>query len=139
MSRRFREASRSVTVGDVRMDFWRRPWRTYGGGRGRLALRSDGCSLWGRGWVCYSSDHFDVCGTGAVVWNHGVYDSEDVPLHHADKVEVVLLLGRVAEVLDEVHDVCSVVHGVLASYQVSGYVSVSQRQYLFELLEDARV
>ena len=53
---------------------------------------------------------FYVGGAGAVFRGDGVDDAQDVALHHADVVGVVFAGGEVAEVLDEVHDVCAVVH-----------------------------
>lgn len=56
---------------------------------------------------------FHVCGPGSIAGCDGIHDTQDISLHHAHKVEVVFALGHVAEVLDEVHDVCSIVHGIL--------------------------
>ena len=55
----------------------------------------------------------DVRGAGAVARRHGVDHAVYVALHHAHEVEVVLALRHVAQVLDEVHDVGPVVHGIL--------------------------
>jgi hypothetical protein len=59
------------------------------------------------------SDDLDVRSSGTVFGGGGVDDAEDIPLHHADIVEVVFAGGHVTEVLDEVHDIGAVVHGVL--------------------------
>ena len=83
--------------------------------------------LWGRGafavWGTNPPHNFHVCSAGAVAWSDGVDYAQDVPLHHADEVEVVFALGHVAEVLDEVHDVCAVVHGVLGARGISSLES----------------
>ena len=58
----------------------------------------------------HSPDDLDVRGAGSIARCDGVHDAQDIPLHHADEIEVVFALGHVAEVLDEVHDVGAVVH-----------------------------
>lgn len=68
------------------------------------------------------SDDLDVGGAAAVFGRNQVDDAQDVPLHHAHKLDVVFLGGEVAQGLEKVHDVCAVVHVVA-----------------FELLEDAAV
>lgn len=68
---------------------------------------------WGKRGGAYPSNDFDVGGARAVTRRYGVDDAVYVALHHAHKVEVVLALGHVAEVFDKVHDVGSVVHGIL--------------------------
>ena len=67
----------------------------------------------------YSAHYFHICGTGAIARRDSVDDPEDVALHHAHKFNVVFALGCVAEVFDEVHYVCAVVHGVLLSVSAS--------------------
>jgi len=59
------------------------------------------------------SDDLNVRSSRTVFGGGGVDDTEDVALHHADIIEVVFTGGHVAEVLDEIHDVGAVVHGVL--------------------------
>ena len=86
----------------------------------------------------------DVGRPGAVARRDGVHDAQYVPLHHADEVGVVLAQGHVAEVLDEVHDVCAVVHGELPrapTGQLSGCGSRKSEEPTdpFQLLQDARV
>ena len=63
-----------------------------------------------------------VRGSRSVARRDGVHDAQDVPLHHAHEVEVVFALGHVAEVLDEVHDVRAVVHGVLTARSLALWV-----------------
>lgn len=67
----------------------------------------------GGDWGAYPSNDFYVCGAGTVAGCDGVYDSENVSLHHANEVEVVFTLGYLAKVLNEIHNVCPVVHRVL--------------------------
>ena len=65
----------------------------------------------------YLSDDADVCGARPVVWRHGVYNPDDVSLHHPHIILMALLARQLQELLDEVHDVCPGVHvPVLASH-----------------------
>ena len=57
--------------------------------------------------------HLDIRSPGPITRRDGVDDAQDIPLHHADEVEVVLALGHVAEVLDEVHYISTIIHGIL--------------------------
>lgn len=87
----------------------------------------------------HPSHNFYVCGAGAIAGCNCVYDSEDVALHHADEVEVVFTLGYFAKVLDEIHNVCTVVHGVLESLAYETLVCMLrciQATYSFQLLKN---
>lgn len=57
-------------------------------------------------------------------------------MHHVDVLDMVLSLRRVAQVLDEVHDVRPVVHIVLRFVSVLNHQGIA-RAHLFQLLNDA--
>ena len=61
----------------------------------------------------HPSHDLDVRGPGSITRCDGVDNAKDISLHHAHEVEVVFSLGHVAEVLDEVHYICTVVHRIL--------------------------
>ncbi|GKT88103.1 hypothetical protein Ct61P_05953 [Colletotrichum tofieldiae] len=61
----------------------------------------------------HSSHDLDIGGARSVIGSDGVNDANDVALHHANVVDVLLLLGHLQEMLDEVHDVGASVHIVL--------------------------
>lgn len=71
---------------------------------------------WGYEMRAYPSDDLNIGRSRAVTRRYGIYDCQDVLLHHPHIVRVVLALGHVAEVLNEVHDVCPVVHRVLEKH-----------------------
>ena len=93
--------------------------------------------------ISYPTDDFDI-GTRSIQRCHGIYDADDVALDVGDPGIGLFALGHIAKVLDEVHDVRTVVHGTLEepSYlatcieRVGGDVLGT---YTLELLEDARV
>jgi hypothetical protein len=62
--------------------------------------------------VTHAAHDFDIGGAGPITRRNGVNDPEDIALHHADVVWLVVALGHVTQVLDEVHNVGTGVHGV---------------------------
>ena len=60
--------------------------------------------------------HLHIRGAGPITRCNGIHDTQYVPLHHAHEIQVVFALRHVAEMLDEVHDVRTVVHGILAAH-----------------------
>ena len=65
------------------------------------------------GYKAYSSHYFHVGSSRPIARRNCINDSQDIPLHHSDELEVVFSLRHVAKVLNEVHDICAVVHIVL--------------------------
>lgn len=61
----------------------------------------------------HSSDDFDVGGARPIIGGDGIDDADDVALHHADIVHVLVLLGHLKEMLNEVHNVGARIHIVL--------------------------
>lgn len=79
---------------------------------------------------------------GPIAGRNSVHDTQYVPLHHADEIEVVFALGHVAKVFDEVHYVGAIIHGILAARQSALQTLGDEEQkarptYSFELLQDA--
>lgn len=58
-------------------------------------------------------DYLHIGRSGAVTWRHRVDYPQDISLHHADEVKVILSLCHIAEMFDEVHDVGPIVHRIL--------------------------
>lgn len=61
----------------------------------------------------YLPHNLDVSSARSIGWRNSFNHTYNVPLHHADVIIVVLASGHVAEVLDKVHDIGAVVHGVV--------------------------
>ena len=47
---------------------------------------------------------------------NGIHNTQYVSLHHAHEIQVIFALRHVAEMLDEVHYVRTVVHRILAAH-----------------------
>ena len=62
------------------------------------------------GKVNYPSHDLDVCCSRPIARCYGIDNYEDILLHHPNEIEVALSLGHITEVLDEIHDICTVVH-----------------------------
>lgn len=72
--------------------------------------------------VAYPPDDLYVSRTRAVVGGDSVDHPYDVPLYHADIVDMAVLLGHLEEVLNEIHDVGASVHVILCGMGWSAFM-----------------
>ena len=64
----------------------------------------------------YPSNDLDVRSSRAVARSYRINDSENILLHHADEILMVLSLRHVTKMLDEIHDICTIIHGILQNH-----------------------
>jgi len=85
------------------------------------------------------SRNFDICGAGSVDGGYSVYDPEYIPPNHVNILMCMLSYSHVAELFQEIHDVCTIIHIVLQACLDSHFKWLERHPHLLKRFKDARV
>ena len=116
-SRSARPASISRTVSGRRTDFCWRPASTYSS-HGISSCRP----VYVRKIVecrTHPPHNLHIRRPRPITRCNSIHNPQYIPLHHAHEIQVVFALSHVAEVLDEVHYICAVVHRILTAHPLA--------------------
>ena len=83
----------------------------------------------------YPPDNFDICRSGSIARGNSIHDLKNVFLHHRNEICVIFPLRHVAKMLDEVHNIGAVIHGILEDTLESARKTAT-KAYSFKLFKN---